>query len=78
MIDLYNATTNQLIGSISEADLQVLIDSLEEESSEDKDYYIDEATLDVLVDGGASEQLVSLLRSAVTTAGGAEVRWQRR
>jgi hypothetical protein len=78
MIDLYNAATGQFIGSISEADLQVLIDSLEEESSEDKDYYIDEATLDVLVAGGASEPLLLLLRAAVGTTGGAEIRWQRR
>ena len=78
MIDLYNAGTNQLIGSISEADLQVLIDSLEEESSEDKDYYIDEETLDVLAEGGASRELLSLLRHAVGATQGAEIRWQRR
>jgi hypothetical protein len=78
MIDLYNAATNQFIGSISDADLQVLIDSLEEESLEDRDYYIDEATLDVLVAGGASEQLLSLLRAAVGPTGGAEIRYQRR
>jgi len=78
MIDLYNAATNQLVGSVSEADLQVLIDCLEEESSEDEDYYIDEATLDVLAQGGASEQLLSLLRSAVGPSGGTDIRWQRR
>ena len=37
MIDLYNAATNQLLGSITEADLQVLIERLEEESSLDHD-----------------------------------------
>jgi hypothetical protein len=31
MIDLYNNETNQLIGSITDADLQVLVDTLEEE-----------------------------------------------
>jgi len=36
MIDLYNVSTNQLIGSITEADLQVLVDALEEESEEDQ------------------------------------------
>jgi hypothetical protein len=41
MVDLYNDETNQLIGSITEADLKVLQDALEEESSEDQDYYID-------------------------------------
>ena len=40
MIDLYIAQTNQLLGSVTDADLQVLIDKLEEESSEDRDYYI--------------------------------------
>ena len=35
MIDLYNASTNQLLGSITEADLKVLVDGLEEESPED-------------------------------------------
>ena len=79
MIDLYNAATNQFIGSVSEADLQVLIDVLEEESPDDTDYYINEETLDLLAEGGASTQLVSLLRTVVTAAtDGAEIRWQRR
>jgi len=30
MIDLYNTETNQLIGSITDTDLQVLVDCLEE------------------------------------------------
>ena len=45
MIDLYKGQTNQLLGSVTDADLQVLIDKLEEESSEDRDYYIDMATI---------------------------------
>ena len=44
MIDLYNSETNEKLGSITEADLQVLVDGLEEESAEDQDYFIDEAT----------------------------------
>ena len=78
MIDLYNASTNQLIGSITEADLRVLIDGLEEESSEDRDYFIDEATIDLLADGRATEHLVSLLRAAVGSSDGVDIRWQRR
>jgi hypothetical protein len=78
MIDLYNAETNQLIGSITDAELQVLIDGLEEESSTDRDYYIDTATIDLLGDGRATEHLLGLLRSAVGSTGGVEVRWQRR
>ena len=78
MIDLYNASTNQLIGSITEADLQVLLDGLEEESSQDQDYYIDQATIDLLADGRASDHLVGLLRKALGSSDGVDIRWQRR
>ncbi len=78
MIDLYNASTNQLIGSITEADLKVLIDALEEESSQDQDYYITLATIDLLADGRATTHLVGLLRTAIGTSDGVDIRWQRR
>jgi len=78
MIDLYNAETNKLIGSITEADLKVLVDSLEEESEDDQDYYITGATIDVIADGKATEHLVHLLRAALGEAEGVDVRWQRR
>lgn len=78
MIDLYKNDTNELIGSITEADLKVLADHLEEESLEDRDYYIDRATIDLIGDGAATEHLLNLLRKAVGTAEGIEIRWQRR
>jgi len=78
MIDLYNAATNQLIGSITEADLQVLVDALEEESEQDQDYYVDQATIDVIADGRATTHLVGLLRSALGSSDGVDIRWQRR
>ena len=78
MIDLYNAATNQLLGSITEPDLQVLADALEEESLQDQDYYIDAATIDLIADGKATEHLVHLLRGALGSAEGVDVRWQRR
>jgi hypothetical protein len=78
MIDLYNATTNQLLGTITEADLKVLVDALEEEGLNDQDYYIDQATIDVIADGKATEHLVGLLRKALTAGDGVDIRWQRR
>jgi hypothetical protein len=78
MIDLYNASTNQLIGSITEADLQVLVDALEEESSQDQDYYIEQGTIDVVADGRATTHLVGLLRAALGPSEGVEIRWKRR
>jgi hypothetical protein len=78
MIDLYNATANQLLGSITESDLKVLVDALEEEGVQDQDYYIDAATIDVVADGKATEHLVGLLRKAVGAGDGVDIRWQRR
>jgi len=78
MIDLYNDETNQLIGSITDADLKVLVDALEEESSDDQDYFIDNATIDVIGDGRATDHLLKLLRDAVGTSNGVEIRWERR
>ena len=78
MIDLYNATANQLLGSITESDLKVLVDALEEEGVQDQDYYIDAATIDVIADGTATEHLVGLLRKAVGAGDGVDIRWQRR
>ena len=78
MIDLYNATANQLLGSITESDLKVLVDALEEEGIQDHDYYIDTATIDVVADGKATEHLVALLRKAVGAGDGVDIRWQRR
>ena len=77
MIDLYNKATNQLIGSLTEAELQVLADGLEEESLDDRDYYIDAATIDLLADGKATDHLLQLLRAALGGEEGVEIRWQR-
>jgi hypothetical protein len=78
MIDLYNDATNQLIGSITEADLKVLMDALEEESARDRDYYIDQATIDVIGDGRATEHLLKVLREALGSNEGVDIRWERR
>ncbi|HEX3644428.1 MAG TPA: hypothetical protein VHT95_02405 [Vicinamibacterales bacterium] len=78
MIDLYDAATNQLLGNITEADLKVLVDALEEEGLHDRDYYIDRATVDVIADGKATEHLLGLLRKALAAGDGIDIRWQRR
>jgi hypothetical protein len=78
MIDVYNKATNELLGTITEADLKVLVDALEEESSDDQDYYIDAATIDVIGDGRASDHLLKLLRTALGDSEGVDIRWNRR
>jgi len=54
------------------------VDALEEESTEDRDYFIDTATIDVIADGRATEYLVGLLRKAVGSSDGVDIRWTRR
>jgi hypothetical protein len=78
MIDVYNNDTNELIGTITEADLKVLQDHLEEESEEDRDYFIDRATIDVIGDGQATEHLMGVLRKALGSAESVDIRWQPR
>ena len=57
--------------------MQFLIDQLEEESTEDMDYYIDHATLDLFEDMGAEADLLALLRQALGTRDGIEIVWSR-
>lgn len=78
MIDVYNASTNALLGSITPADLKVLTDALEEESADDRDYYITAETIDLIADGRATEHLVALLRGALGAAEGVDIRWTAR
>jgi hypothetical protein len=79
VIDLYNTATNALVGSITDAELQHLVDNLEEESPTDTDYYIQQGTIDLLAnDGLATDHLLKVLRAALGTEDGVELRWERR
>jgi hypothetical protein len=77
MIRLMSKDTGKPIGSVSEGDLQVLVDQLEEEDSEDTDYYISADTIDLLEENGASAELLRILRQALGDAEGVEVSWKR-
>ena len=77
MVQLYDAEHGTRLGSISEQQLQFLIDALEEESTTDQDYYLSGATIDMLEDDGADPELVGLLRQALGEREGMDVRWER-
>jgi hypothetical protein len=77
MIELRERTTDERLGTISEDELTVLIDALEEESVEDRDYYIDGDTIQMLEEDGAPSGLVTLLRTIVGTREGVELHWRR-
>ncbi|MBX3387722.1 MAG: hypothetical protein KF768_14225 [Phycisphaeraceae bacterium] len=73
---LHRKSDGVYLGSISDDDLNVLIDHLEEEHGTDTDYFINTTTIDQLVGLGASTALVALLRSAVGDSDGIEVGWE--
>ena len=75
MIQLRDKETGAFIGTITEAQLQLLIDQLEEESAEDRDYYINQATLDLFEQRGADADLLALLRQALGTREDMEIEW---
>lgn len=75
MIQLYDEARGTLIGNVSETDFQFLSDQLEEESSEDHNYYISAPTIDMLEESGADPALVEMLRTALGGREGFEIRW---
>jgi processive 1,2-diacylglycerol beta-glucosyltransferase len=76
MFQLYDSERRTQLGRVDEAQLQVLIDHLEETAPTDQDYYIDAPTLDMLEDAGAGPDLLNMLRTALGDRDGFEVRWE--
>jgi hypothetical protein len=68
---------NRDLGAISDADVKVLIDELEEEDIADTDYFIDRDTVDILETSGASKTLVDMLLAAIGDSEGVDVRWEK-
>jgi hypothetical protein len=77
MITLLAKDSGAVLGTIGEDDLRLLVDQLEEEDSEDTDYYVSPDTIDLLKDRGASTGLIRILEEAIGTAEGAELAWRR-
>ena len=77
MITLSLKDTGEFLGTIVEADLQVLIDQLEEENEKDTDYYVSPMTIELLERGGATPDLLRILRKAVGDSEGVEVVWKK-
>lgn len=75
MIRLFDAESDAPLGTITEAQLEFLMDELEEESSTDRDYFINVATVDMLEEDGADPALLALLRSALGDREEMEIRW---
>jgi hypothetical protein len=77
MIKLTLKDTGAFLGTIEEADLQLLVDQLEEEHEEDTDYYVCPETIDILSESGASAALLKILKEAVGNSEGVDIAWKK-
>lgn len=76
MPTLYDVSNDRLLGHISQADLDLLIEQMEEESSKDRDYFVDNDTFLRLTDAGASATLLDAIKMALDLRGECDVRWE--
>jgi len=63
------------VGEISEEQLDMLVDNLEEEWPEDRDYYINRQMLETLKDRGADSVLLNLLSEALGSRDEVDILW---
>ncbi len=73
---LYIKDSGELLGTVSEEQLDELIDLLEEEDTNDHDYYVDKDVLAFLEEEGADEAILALLRPHVSDDEGVEIEWR--
>ena len=73
---LYDKSDDSLLGEVSQDDIDLLVAQLEEESSRDRDYYIDNPTFLRLAEAGASAALLDALKMVLDRGGEAEIRWE--
>jgi hypothetical protein len=74
---LFRLDNNETIGTITAAQLQFLVDQLEEEDSEDTDYYIDRDTLELLSDNGADPDLLAMIEKAMGDDDDIDIAWEQ-
>jgi hypothetical protein len=63
------------VGEISEEQLDMLVDNLEEEWPEDRDYYINRAMIETLKQRGADSVLLHLLNEALGNRDEVDILW---
>ena len=76
MYRLIDLEHDEEIGTITEDQIQFLIDNLEEEGIEDQDYYIDEDTLSFLAENGCEAELLEMLEDTLEGRGNIDIRYE--
>ncbi len=76
MIKVIDRETGSSLGSLSEDQLDFLIENLEEESTRDQDYYIDKDVIEMLEGKGIDADLKAFLERALGSRKSAEIVWE--
>jgi hypothetical protein len=64
------------IGSVNDAQLKFLVEQLEEDNDDDKNYFIDRETLELLSDNGADPELLALLEKGMGDDDEMDIAWE--
>jgi len=65
MFALYDAQSGAKVGRLTEKQLQALVGWMEEESSEDREYYLTAEDCDLMEEQGIDPSLIEVLRAAL-------------
>ena len=77
MVQLFDKQSGAEVGTLTDDQFQFLVDHLEEESTDDDDYYLNRSTVDLLESAGGDAQLVQVLRRALGDRDDMDLRWTR-
>ena len=75
MIALYDVASGAKVGRITEKQLEVLTGWMEEESTEDRDYYLTAEDCDLMLEQGIDPTLVDVLREALKSRDDMDLRY---
>ncbi len=75
MITLYDSASGAAAGRITDKQLQALMGWMEEESTEDREYYLTAEDCDLMEDQGLDPTLVEVLRAALHGRDEMDLRW---
>lgn len=73
---LIRLDTGDEIGTITDEHLTFLKSQLEEEHDDDKDYFVDRETLELLSDNGADPELLALLEKGLAGDDEMDIAWE--
>ena len=77
MVILFDAESGARVGRITESQLSALVNWMEEEDSDDREYYLTTEDCDLMEEQGLDPTLIEALRSALRGREDMDLRYER-